>query len=68
MCQIEHTALCRFCPHEEKCEQERQELREKENESRPRSTFGPAAPNCIQYTQLTFQNFYDIIIIVKGEH
>jgi len=50
MCQIEHTALCRFCPHEEKCEQERQELREKENESRPRSTFGPAAPNCIQYT------------------
>ena len=33
MCQLEHNFLCRFCPFEEKCEEERKNLTEEEREA-----------------------------------
>lgn len=33
MCQLEHNYLCRFCPLEDKCEEERKYLTEEEREA-----------------------------------
>lgn len=33
MCQLEHNFLCVFCPFEDKCEQERENLTEEQEET-----------------------------------